>query len=166
MCRRADKRGLCVGGVIQTCRGDGEEEEEEKEGERGGAGSLPSTAGHGRARCSLPGCQRAGDTGGPARGGDRAWWDRSPQPIAAQPRAYCWAPPGHLLGTPWALQPGTAGGHSWLWLAPPCYWCPPVGWVTPAQGHHDPPELVLCHLGSLGEIPGILPPALPCLPAH
>lgn len=119
------------GALIQTCRGDGEKEGEEEEGERGGgAGSLPSTAGHGRARCSLPGCQRAGDTGGPARGGDRAWWDRSPQPIAAQPRAYCWAPPGHLLGTAArhsrGAQPGLAGS--------PLPSVPPRGLGDPCSG--------------------------------
>lgn len=111
------------GALIQTCRGDGEKEGEEEEGERGGgAGSLPSTAGHGRARCSLPGCQRAGDTGGPARGGGQGL-------VGPQPPTHCCTAPCLLLGTSWAppghrspAQPGGTAGFGWL---PPAISAPP-----------------------------------------
>lgn len=121
--------------------------------------ALQDMGGHG-APCLAASAQATlGDRrgGGTGPGGTAA-----PNPLLHSPVPIA----GHLVGTSRAPQPGTAGGHSRVWLAPPCHQCPPVGWATPAQGHHDPPELVLCHLGSLGEIPSILPPALPCLPAH
>lgn len=60
-----------------------------------------------------------------------------------------------------------AGGHGWV--RPPVRACPGQGSapapsprpVSPGQGHHDPAELVLCHLGWLGEVLGVLPPAPP-----
>lgn len=140
---------------------------EEEEGERGGAGSHPSTAGHGRARCSLPGCQRAGDVGGPAWGGTGPGGTAAPQLIAAQPPAHRRAPLGHCPGTRACCS---RRGQGWVWL--PLRACRGQGWapaplrrrVSPGQGHHDPAELVLCHLGSLGEVLGVLPPAPPRLP--
>lgn len=117
--------------------------------------ALQDMGGHGAPRLAASAQATLGDQQGGGQG-----------LVGPQPPAHCRTVPCLLLGTSRAPQPGTAGGHSRVWLAPRCHQCPLVGWVTPAQGHHDPPELVLCHLGSLGEIPGILPPALPRLPAH
>lgn len=89
--------------------------------------ALQDMGGHG-APCLAASAQATlGDRRG---GGDRAWWDRSPQPIAAQPPAYCWAPRGHLPGTAArhsrGAQPGLAGS--------PLPSVPPRGLGDPCSG--------------------------------
>lgn len=127
--------------------------------------ALQDMGGHG-ALCLAASAQA---TLGDRRGGDRARWDRSPpahrRTAPCPPPGISWALSGHRS----LLQPGRPR----LDLAAPtrvpragfgpCN-LPAAGLVTPGQGHHDPAELVLCHLGSLGKVLGVLPPAPPRLP--
>lgn len=77
---------------------------------------------------------------------------------------------GHFGGTaraPELVAAGAGEGHGWV--RPLVRACPGQGSapapsprrVSPGQGHHDPAELVLCHLDWLGEVLGVLLPAPP-----
>lgn len=112
----------------------------------------------------LPARRRRWGTGG----GDGARWDRSPpahrRTAPCPPPGTSWVLPGHRS----LLKP--EGGTSEFGRTPSRVLGrgqslhPLRGRVTPRQGHHDPAELVLCHLGSLGKVLGVLPAAPPRLP--